>query len=234
MTALDLAGDLPIAVRRLERRPAGEAGDKPGDSPYNPTKTERTKGKSVQGQPLEAESDALAELLEASGGGDRAAFKRVYELTASRLYPIALRLLRRPELAEEVLQESYVLIWRKAAQFDAGRGRPLPWMATIVRNRSIDQLRSLMRVQEDPVPWDETVEDLADPLAAAATLSSADSLAIRGCLGGLKEQQRNAILLAYYYGLTYEELAERMSCPVGTAKSWVRRGLQQMRACLEA
>ena len=237
MTSIDMAEPLNLGALVSDQpcaRCLKQARDKRNDSPYSLARLGNREGGSVKGQPDQAETDPLEALLSASGHGDRAAFARVYELTSSRLYAIALRLLRRPELAEEVLQEAYVLIWRKASTYEAGRGRPLPWMAAIVRNRAIDQLRSIMRVPEDPVPWDEAVDDLAAPLAAGLKVSAADSLSVHACLGQLKEKQRIAILLAYYYGLTYDELSDRLSSPKGTVKSWVRRGLIQMKACLEA
>ena len=188
----------------------------------------------VHGQTGTAELEALEPLLCASGNGDRAAFAELYRLSASRLYPIALRILRRPEAAEDVLQEAYVLIWRKAAQFHPSRGRPLPWMAAIVRNRAIDRLRAQAREPQDPAHWDDLAEGLADPAASASAAAAPDALAVRGCLERLQENQRQAILLAYYGGLTHEELAARLEAPLGTVKSWVRRGLLQLKDCLEA
>lgn len=185
-------------------------------------------------RPVEiAEHDPLDELLRATGRGDRQAFARAYQLSASRLYPIALRLMRRREVAEEVLQEAYVLIWRKAAQFNPDRGKPIAWMATILRNRAIDRLRSESSEPRDPAQWDEAAEALTDPVARAPAVSVQDAIAIRSCLEGLQEKQRISILFAYYYGMTHEELSSRLEAPLGTVKSWVRRGLVQLKECLE-
>ena len=181
-----------------------------------------------------AEDASLARLLRASADGDRDAFARVYEKTAPRLFPVALRLLRRRDAAEDVLQEAYVQIWRKAGQYDFSRGRPLAWMATIVRNRAIDRLRALARDPSDPSPWEEAAENLADRDAEMHTGSNPDSLAIRRCLERLQDKQRESILLAFYHGLTHEELAARLAAPLGTVKSWVRRGLLELKDCLEA
>ena len=177
--------------------------------------------------------DPLGELLLATGRGDRRAFARVYQLSASRLLPIAIRILRRRESAEEILQEAFVLIWRKAAQYRPDRGKPITWMATIVRHRAIDRLRAEAREPRDVAEWNEVTEaaesrSLAEPEVPAhiaATLST--------CLERLNEGQRKAILLAYYHGMTHEELAARLDTPLGTVKSWVRRGLLQLRDCLD-
>ena len=209
-------------------------GDDTRDSVYNLRLVRADREARVHGQEGTVELEALAQLLCASGNGDRAAFAEVYRLTSARLYPIALRLLRRPEAAEDVLQEAYVLIWRKAAQFHPGRGRPLPWMAAIVRNRAIDRLRAQAREPQDPAQWDDMAEGLADPAASASAAAAPDSVAVRGCLERLQENQRQAILLAYYGGLTHEERAARLEAPLGTVKSWVRRGLLQLKDCLEA
>ena len=179
------------------------------------------------------EIDPLADLLLASGRGDRRAFARVYHLSASRLYPIALRLMRRRALADEVLQEAFVLVWTKAAQYRADRGRPLAWMATIVRNCAIDRLRATKSEPHDPPRVEDMAEVLADPNPAGGDLPHHMTAAIRTCLGRLKADQRSAILLAYYYGMTHEELSAQLGTPLGTVKSWVRRGLLQLRDCLE-
>ncbi len=203
------------------------------DSGYSRPSAGNNRTRAVPDRPEIATLDPLTELLRASGAGDSAAFARVYQLSAPRLYPIALRLLRRREAAEEILQEAYVLIWRKAAQYDPGRGRPLTWMAAVVRNRAIDRLRAEKREPRNPVEWDEAAEVLADPMSAAPMESLPDTVAVRQCLKGLQDNQRAAILLAYYYGMTHEELSARLAAPLGTVKSWVRRGLLQLKGCLE-
>ena len=178
--------------------------------------------------------EALGHLLQASGNGDRQAFARVYEITSPRLYPIALRFMRTREAAEDVLQEAYILIWRKAGQYDGSRGQPLSWMATIVRNRAIDRLRSVTREPRDSASWDDMLEGVADPQSARQQASAPETMAIQRCLGNLQENQRKAILLAYYYGMTHEELSARLGAPLGTVKSWIRRGLLQLKECLDA
>lgn len=180
-----------------------------------------------------AELDPLQDLLAATARGDRAAFKRAYQLSSPRLYPIALRLLARRDAADEVLQEAYVLIWRKAALYRPEKGRPMAWMATIVRNCAIDRLRSEAREPRGTETWDEAAEAKADPLVSQMAVAEQVDPGLRKCLEKLQENQRRAILLAYYHGLTHEELSAQMKVPLGTVKSWVRRGLLQLRDCLD-
>ena len=232
-SAAELELTRPLAERPGARR-AVLPGDCSRDPVYSPRSARADRERRVHGQTGTADLEALEHLLCASGNGDRAAFAEVYRLTAARLFPIALRLLRGREAAEDVLQESYVLIWRKAAQFHPGRGRPLPWMAAIVRNRAIDRLRAQAREPQDPAQWDDLAEGLADPAASASAAAAPDAVAVRGCLERLQENQRQAILLAYYGGMTHEELSARLDAPLGTVKSWVRRGLLQLKDCLDA
>lgn len=186
-------------------------------------------------RPLEeSEQDRLKDLLAASRQADRNAFAELYSLTASRLFPVALRLMRQRDGAEDVLQDAFVLIWRKADSYRPDRGKPLQWMATIVRNCAIDRLRSQTRESRDVTSWEDGVEALADPASLDQTVPPHLAHSLRHCLAHLQESQRNAIQLAYYYGLTHEELSQRMSAPLGTVKSWVRRGLQQLKDCLES
>ncbi len=170
--------------------------------------------------------DSLGPLLQATAQGDRQAFARVYQLSSARLFAVALRITRRRETAEDALQDAYVTIWRKAGQYYPDRGAPMAWMTTIVRSRAIDHLRK--RAETDREPAVEPVADGYDEV-----LVNAGTLEIRGCLDALPENQRKAILLAYYYGLTHPELAVELAAPLGTVKSWVRRGLLQLKECVD-
>lgn len=175
----------------------------------------------------------LADLLSAVSAGDRCAFATLYQATSGKLFAIAITMLRRRDLAEETLQEAYLAIWQKAALYDPTRGEPLAWMASILRYRAIDRLRALRGLADQPSP---RLEDMS--CAAVGGLESWEaspllSLTVRRCLGGLPDQHRHAILLAFYHGLTHEELAARLDAPLGTVKSWVRRGLLQLKDCLD-
>ena len=180
-----------------------------------------------------SELETLADLLLAVGQSDRRAFARLYKLSAPTLFAIAVRLLRRRELAEEVMQEAYVAIWRKAGQYQLGRGQPMAWMIAIVRNRAIDRLRRQAREPNVAANLDDLTEFLPNENRGAADPTSAVGASLRECLDRLKESQQRAILLAYYHGLTHEELAKRLDAPLGTVKSTVRRGLLRLKECLE-
>ena len=175
----------------------------------------------------------LALALQRAGEGDRAAFRRVYEATSAKLFGVCLRILQDRQLAEDVLQDAYVTIWRKASAVDASRASPITWLATIARNRSIDRLRS-GGVMRSARPIDEAMA-VADGGPGAETLVEAadDSRRLHGCLETLEDKARAAIRTAFFDGETYETLAKREGVPLGTMKSWIRRGLARLKACLE-
>ena len=184
-------------------------------------------------QEMPSPGETLEELLAATAQGDRQAFGRLYQLTSGRLFALALQILKRRELAEDVLQEAYLTVWSKAAQQHAGRASAFAWMATIVRHRAIDRLRARVNnpepVADVNLVSDAVVAEVADEREILAALSAS----VRQCLERLNENRRGAILLAFYYGMTHEEIAERLDTPLGTTKSWVRRGLLQLKGCLE-
>lgn len=171
----------------------------------------------------------LASLLDACGQGDRIAFRTLYDLTARHLFGITLAVLRNREMAEEVAQEVYVSIWKRAQSYDAGMGNPMSWMAAIARNRAIDRLRA-ERTRGFVTATAELPELAAEGSSDAMAVEGA---AVRRVLDDLRPEYRKALILAYYNGYTYAELAEVMDIPVGTAKSWIRRGLGAMREALE-
>jgi len=178
-----------------------------------------------------AQVDALGELLSRSALGDRAAFARLYQATSSKLYGVALRILRREDWAEEVLQECYVSVWRHAPEYNASRAAPMTWMTSIVRNRCLDWLR-----RPNPEPLAEGAEEALEdtgPGPLAELERGRESGAIARCMGGLEAKQRQAIALAFFDGLSHAELAHHLREPLGTVKTWVRRGLAKLRTCLE-
>ena len=178
-------------------------------------------------------SDQLGQLLSRCGLGDQAAFGALYQATSAKLYGIALRILRREAWAEEALQEAYVKIWRHAETYDPARGRPMTWMINVVRNHSLDLLRRAdYRAQEEE--WSPETDPRTSPENPAALAETSQEMQrVLGCLGLLGEEQRNCILLSYHQGLTPTEVAERLKRPVGTVKTWIRRGLIKVRDCLE-
>jgi len=176
-------------------------------------------------------AQALEELLARTALGDRGAFRALYEASAAKLFGVALRILRREDWAEEVLQECYVSVWRHAPEYRASRAAPMTWMTSIVRNRCLDWLR---RPNPEPLA-DDTLEKIEDqnPGPLAELERARDSAALARCLRGLDAKQRQAIALAFFDGLSHAELAAHLREPLGTVKTWVRRGLARLRSCLE-
>ncbi len=178
--------------------------------------------------------DELAHALGQAGGGDRAAFKIVYEATSAKLLGVCLRILADRQLAEDVLQDTYLTVWRKASTFDSSRASPITWLVTIARNRSIDRLRSAAPGRRTtPV---EEAHDLADtaPLASEIIETTDEVGRLNVCLDTLEDKVRGVIRTAFMEGVTYDALASRENVPLGTMKSWIRRGLLRLRSCLES
>jgi RNA polymerase sigma-70 factor (ECF subfamily) len=176
----------------------------------------------------------LMELLARTALSDPKAFAELYRLTSSHLYAVALRILREPPAAEEALQESFVNVWHHARSYVAARSQPLTWLTSIVRNRCLDQLRR-REVETVSLDDDEPLEVAAgSPTPLEMLLAGADARAVGACVETLEAGQKQAIALAFFQGLSHGELAKHLRQPVGTVKSWIRRGLQRLRACLDA
>jgi len=175
----------------------------------------------------------LAALLAATASGSRDGFAQLYGASRGKLFAVVLRILKRHDLAEEVLQDAFVTIWDRAGDFSPDKGAPMTWMATVVRHRAIDRLRrNRPEVSLDAAPEAIQVADEA-PSPLANAIASADRRALQHCLDELEGEQKQSILLAYYNGLTHEEVAEKRGAPLGTVKSWIRRGLLRLKGCLE-
>ncbi|WP_353219182.1 sigma-70 family RNA polymerase sigma factor [Salinisphaera sp. S4-8] len=182
-----------------------------------------------------AERDQLTEWLAATARGDEQAFQHLYAATSSQLYALLLRILRNPERAQDALQDAYVRVWQKADTYTPERGAPLTWLLSIARYRALDVLRRKrpeVAMPEEPDMVATLLEDeqSLSPLEENENQQSLD--AINVCLQTLQPQQRDSVLLAYYEGLTHQELSERLDAPLGTVKSWIRRGLLRLRECL--
>ncbi len=173
----------------------------------------------------------LVEAIVATGAEDRIAFQRLYRLTSAKLFGICLRICGTREAAEDVLQEVYLTVWRRAGAFEPGRASPITWLATIARNRAIDWRR---QHPHRIAGGSEEAEAVPDPRpdAAAGLLFDEHERRLLFCLEGLDGTQRETIRTAFFGGLTYAELAGRRGVPVGTVKSWVRRGLARLRDCM--
>ena len=167
---------------------------------------------------------------------DAPAFRSLYDATSSKLFGFALRILNKRELAEEVLQESFVSVWNNAASYQAGLAAPMTWMTTIVRNKAFDLLRRVDAVVEiDADNFDKEIMaalESSDPTPLEALQLSSDSKALASCFSRLEGLHRQAIALAFYHDLSHSEVAEQMKLPIGTVKTWVRRGLERLRLCL--
>lgn len=181
------------------------------------------------------DSAALAGLLARCALRDQQAFAVLYETTSAKLFGVALRILRRSNWAEEVLQEAFVNIWNHAADYTPAKSAPLTWMTSVVRNRALDWLRR-PRDQEIGDAYEAMVDAKADdapgPLEALA--GAAEGAMLARCLERLDARQRQSIALAYFHGLSHSELASHLQEPLGSVKTWIRRGLQHLRACLTA
>lgn len=178
-------------------------------------------------------TDELYTLLRASAHGDQLAFRRLYERTSGKMYAVAQRIMRSKELADEVMQEAYVRIWHNAADYISDRGSVITWMVSILRYRAIDRLRKIKRegVNENADDYeDKLIDDSEDPMQFIDKASEAKLL--KGCLEELADKQKHSIALAFYDGLTHEQLSKTLDAPLGTVKSWIRRGLLLLKQCL--
>jgi RNA polymerase sigma factor (sigma-70 family) len=181
----------------------------------------------------EASRSQLAAALVRVAAGDRAALRMVYHDTSAKLLGICLRILNDKIGAEDALQDVYVTVWRKAAGFDPGRASPITWLVAIARNRAIDRLRSSAVTRRmEPIEAADAVSDPAPGATERVELAQQRQRLAR-CLEELEARQSAAIRAAFLDGATYEELAMRMSVPLGTMKSWIRRGLLKLKARLE-
>ena len=179
---------------------------------------------------MPASRQDLVDALEGTARGDLAAFKTVYAATCVKLYGIVIRILERPDLADEVLQEVYVRVWQRAGDFDRASSSPITWLATIARNRALDEVRrGTMRSLEDhPELLDLPSED--DPLGDHER--NEERRRLLACLDGLEPDKRELVLQVYFYGMTREEIASRINRPAATVKTWLRRSLAQLKDCL--
>ena len=180
---------------------------------------------------LPRKATEIENALHACASGDKLALKRIYDAESARMLGVAQRLLKRRALAEEAVQDAFVLIWRHAARYDPERGGGLTWIYAILRNRSLSILRDEKRTETTDLPVaEETASEEDDPETVMAKLS--DATALRACLETLPQEKRGIVLLAFAQGLTHGEIAGRLKMPIGTVKSWIRRSLIALKECL--
>lgn len=177
----------------------------------------------------------LGDLLAQTALGDRQAFRRLYELAGPRLYGQLLLLLRSRSAAEDVLQDSFINIWRNAGTYMPAKSQPMTWMSSIARHRALDLLRSSRNIHCDE-KMARQYEAMADQTASALDrmIAAVDSRVVRNCLGLLNANSKQSITAAFYRGLTHEQIAAELDEPIGTVKSWIRRGLEKLRHCIDA
>lgn len=172
----------------------------------------------------------LVWVIAAVAMGDEGAFERLYVATRAKLYGVVLRILRRQDLAEQVIQDTYVKVWHSAGQFNPAVSSPITWLTSIARNRAIDVLRKAGEPSVDERPSAEAVTDSADPLARREMTEELKRLL--ECVGRLDADRQKLVLLAYYNGWSREQLAQNFSSPVSTVKTRLRSSLMDMRECL--
>jgi len=173
----------------------------------------------------------LVWLLAAVAKGDKAAFERLYGATRAKLYGVLLRILGRPELADDVMQETYLKVWQMAGKFDPTVASPITWMVAIARNRAIDIVRKKADVSVEDSP--EAMGVAADTPPPLARREMTEELRrLLACLGKLDPEKQRIVLLAYYSGWSREQLSHKLDIPVNTIKTWLRRSLLEIRECM--
>jgi len=180
---------------------------------------------------MTVEEDMCAVLIGRVAKGDRASLGELFASEAGRLLAVARRIVRRSDLAEEVVQEAFVSVWKRAASFDRARGAGRAWLTTIVRNRALNMIRDDARLElVDHADLEMFRDRSGEAQAAFAALPEGDAL--RQCLDRLEPTRRRSILLAYVVGFTHGEIAAELKAPVGTVKAWIRRGTIALQECL--
>lgn len=178
--------------------------------------------------------EQLSDLLARCALRDQRAFATLYRFSSAKLFAVAVRITRRRDWAEEVLQEAFVNIWNHAAGYNPTKSAPMTWMTAIVRNRALDWLRRPREV-EIAEEQEELMASIADESPGPEELlgRSLEAGKLAECMKVLTEEQRRGITLAFFYGLSHGELAEQMRKPLGTVKTWIRRGLDRLKGCLD-
>lgn len=180
-----------------------------------------------------ADAGHLVAWLGEVADGDRDAFERLYRATSNKLFGVCVRLLRDRAEAEDALQDVFATIWHKAGQYDAARASAITWLAQIARNRCIDRLRSAAHLRRhDAIDLAEEIPDDA-PGTVEQAERAGDRERLEACMDELDANRSKLLRTAFFEGVTYEELARRSDTPLGTVKSWIRRSLTALRACLE-
>lgn len=178
----------------------------------------------------------LIDLIDRVGRRDEAALRQLYDRTSPRLFGLALRVVRQREWAEDVLQEAFLTIWRVAGDYRGTLSPPMAWLGLIVRSRSLDLLRrrtadrAQLTQEFDEIMGDTLKSEAPDPMDMAD--AGEQAWALHQCLQQLEGRQREVVSLAYLRDLSHGELSEQLKLPLGTVKTWIRRGLEKLRVCM--
>ena len=224
------------AGSRTSRQSTGTAEDSPPgdiclkamDTPNAPN----TEAAAAVTDPPADSSQQLAELLNGIAQGDQAAFAEFYRLTSRRVFGMARRVLIDPELSEDTTQEVFLQVWQSAGKFDPQAGSPLSWLMTISHRRAVDKVRSSQSSTDREAKYGASTQDIDHDSVSDEVGSRLEAEAVVRCLGTLTETQQESVRLAYYGGLTYREVAERLNAAVPTIKSRIRDGLIRLKTCL--
>ena len=174
---------------------------------------------------------ALDEALARTASGDTDALHTLFEMTSAKIFGVVLRIVPERDVAEDIVQEVYIRVWRRAGRFDRDKGSPIAWLCAIARNCALDELRRRPRVAAAP---DSDIESVVDrsPRADQSLCDQEDLDRLHHCLDELAHNHRRSIVMSFFGGLSHSRLSERLGEPLGTVKSWIRRGLTQLRDCL--
>lgn len=184
--------------------------------------------------PAPGRTEQQVELLRRVAGGDEDAFAQLYDATSSAVHGLVLRLLRSPELAAEVVQEVYLMAWQQASRFDPARGTVLGWLCTLAHRRAVDRIRQVARERDREQTYENRRAETPADKTWQEVEQALDTREVRAGLEALTPLQREAVSLAYYQGCTYQEVAQRLEIPLGTAKARIRDGLNRLRTALGA
>jgi len=180
--------------------------------------------------PADAANPTAAELIGRCAERDRAAFRMLYSQWSARLHGVAMRITRDPALAADATHDAFVQVWQQAARFDPARGEASSWLMSLARYRALDMVRRRGREVLGHEPEKEEADQGPDPLSAL--LAATDGGALHRCLQTLSEERRRLVVLAFVEGYSHSQLAAKLEAPIGTVKSWIRRSLTGLKACL--
>ncbi|MDQ0866037.1 RNA polymerase sigma-70 factor (ECF subfamily) [Arthrobacter globiformis] len=219
--------DAAVAGNGVQRLPAGDLCLRVMDTPNAPN----FDATAPPGTAVDL-NQQLAQLLERIAGGDQASFAEFYRLTSRRVFGMARRVLIDPELSEDTVQEVFLQVWQNAARFDPGSGSPLAWLMTISHRRAVDRVRSSQSATEREARYGASSQDIDHDSVSDQVDSRLEAEAVVRCLETLTQTQQESVRLAYYGGLTYREVAEKLNAAIPTIKSRIRDGLIRLKSCL--